>query len=430
MHGKGQRDAYKDELVFQARKEVITEFLKYTMLKKCTNCSACVYSFPRIYNTIVDRVLAVKNSFSYTFRKEGYTKIIEYELTRKQKAIHEMLEIRRPSVLSSIPAKDSSGRGSDQEDSDVEMSDAESDRGEAKISDEEQNEQPAKSASGKIKGVRGRNERVVAAEEVRAHLRRLYANEAVMCSLLFGRHGPFAKLTKQGYSLASADMFFMEVIPVTPTRFRPPAKLGDTLFEHPQNELLTRLLNTSYRLRDLNVELNAVSVKSAEYDDGVRRSVLQNLLNTLVQLQIDVNSFIDSSKNPQPVRQGKLPPAGVKQGLEKKEGLFRKNMMVYLSSARARSEVILTLTLRKGKRVNYAARSVISPDVNIEPNEIGIPPVFARKLTYPEPVIPANLEKLRHAVINGPDHYPGAKMIEYEDGRLQSLVRTTFNQAD
>lgn len=79
--------------------------------------------------------------------------------------------------------------------------------------------------------------------------------------------------------------------------------------------------------------------------------------------------------------------------------------------------------IRKGKRVNYAARSVISPDVNIEPNEIGIPPVFARKLTYPEPVIAANLEKLRQAVINGPDHYPGAKMIEYEDGRLQSLVR-------
>ena len=283
-----------------------------------------------------------KFSFGYTFRKEGYTKIIEYELPRKQKAIHDALEIRRPRVLSSIPTRDSSERGSNQEDPDVEMSDVESEREEPTTSDEEQeegrNEQPAKSASGKIKGARGRNERVVAPEEVRAHLRRLYANEAVMCSLLFGRHGPFAKLTKEGYSLASADMFFMEIIPVTPTRFRPPAKLGDTLFEHPQNELLSRLLNTSYRLRDLNAELNAVSVKGAEYDEGVRRSVLQSLLNTLVQLQIDVNSLIDSSKNPQPVRQGKLPPAGVKQGLEKKEGLFRKNMMVDLSFAQTHWE--------------------------------------------------------------------------------------------
>ena len=238
-----------------------------------------------------------------------------------------MLEIRRPDVLSSLPTRDSSRQGSSQGDSDDE-SELEDQTMLDEEQEEEQNEKPAKSASGKIKGARGRNERVVAPEEVRAHLRRLYAKEAVMCSLLFGRHGPFAKLSEEGYSMASADMFFMEVIPVTPTRFRPPAKLGETLFEHPQNELLTRLLNTSYRLRDLNTELNAVSVKGPEYDEGVRKSVLQNLLNTLVQLQIDVNSFIDSSKNPQPVRQGKLPPAGVKQGLEKKEGLFRKNMMV------------------------------------------------------------------------------------------------------
>jgi hypothetical protein len=42
----------------------------------------------------------------------------------------------------------------------------------------------------------------------------------------------------------------------------------------------------------------------------------------------------------------------VRQLLEKKEGLFRKHMM--------------------GKRVNYAARSVISPDPYIETNEIGV----------------------------------------------------------
>lgn len=76
----------------------------------------------------------------------------------------------------------------------------------------------------------------------------------------------------------------------------------------------------------------------------------------------------------------------------------------------------------QGKRVNYAARSVISPDVNIEPNEIGIPPVFARKLTYPEPVTPLNVHQCRQWVINGPKNYPGASMVEFENGRLQSLV--------
>lgn len=45
--------------------------------------------------------------------------------------------------------------------------------------------------------------------------------------------------------------------------------------------------------------------------------------------------------------------AGIRQVLERKEGLFRKNMM--------------------GKRVNYAARSVISPDPYIGTDQIGVP---------------------------------------------------------
>ena len=75
---------------------------------------------------------------------------------------------------------------------------------------------------------------------------------------------------------------------------------------------------------------------------------------------------MDKSKNPITGNAAKRIEDGIKQKLEKKEGLFRKHMM--------------------GKRVNFAARSVISPDPNIETNEIGVPPVFAKKLTYPEPV--------------------------------------------
>lgn len=122
----------------------------------------------------------------------------------------------------------------------------------------------------------------------------------------------------------------------------------------------------------------------------------------MLNLQVCVNSLIDSTKNPMIVRGGKEPPAGIKQVLEKKEGLFRKNMM--------------------GKRVNYAARSVISPDINIETNEIGVPPVFAKKLTFPEPVTPHNVRRLMQNVINGPKVHPGASYIQMEDGHLLSLV--------
>ena len=55
---------------------------------------------------------------------------------------------------------------------------------------------------------------------------------------------------------------------------------------------------------------------------------------------------------------GDREPAGVKQLLERKEGLFRMNMM--------------------GKRVNFTCRSVISPDPNIGTHEIGIPDRFAK----------------------------------------------------
>ncbi|KAJ3907543.1 RNA polymerase I largest subunit [Lentinula edodes] len=402
----GKRGSYKDGLVYQYRKELINEFLKETILNKCRNCKTP----------------------AFTFRKEGHTKVIEYDLSEKQK--RSVLK-KRPDVLTLDKGpinttKPQNNIASYMDNEDAEMSDAPDSEGEGDSLDEEDEEdenedavnedQPKDSdgkplpraANGKIKTKRGRNERVVAPEECRAHLRRLFRNERVICALLYGKHGCYAKLTSEELSEASADMFFLDVITVAPTRFRPPAKMNEVLFEHPQNDLLARVLNTSYRLRDFNDDLRAASQKGADYDEKKRQKVMEQLLATLIQLQVDVNSFMDSSKNPQVVRQGKLPPAGVKQGLEKKEGLFRKHMM--------------------GKRVNYAARSVISPDVNIEPNEIGVPPVFAKKLTFPEPVTPANFHEMRARVINGPRGYPGATMVEYEDGTQISLDKLSVDQ--
>lgn len=285
---------------------------------------------------------------AYTFRKEGYTKIVEYDLSEKQKR---QSSRKRPNVLlmekarsftqhpASQPADemdvDSSGEDEDEEGEGEDLMDVDEDESRTT------SKGPAlpKSASGKVKTKRGRNERVMAPEECRAHLRLLFRNEPVACSLVYGRHGPLAQSSLDQLRRASADMFFVDVVPVTPTRFRPPAKMGETLFEHPQNELLSKVLTTCYRMRDLNVELRSVSQKKEGFDEKERRRLMSALLDRLVQLQVDVNSFIDSSKNPAPVRQGKLPPPGVKQGLEKKEGLFRKHMMV---SVTIRCIILLT----------------------------------------------------------------------------------------
>lgn len=210
------------------------------------------------------------SSHGYTFRKDGHTKIIEYDLPVKQKAQHNLLGLKRPNVLldqkrvreaqessSALAAEDVDMQSGSEPVSEEEGEDVMSEEEEAPVQFI-QGPQLPKSASGKVKTSRGRNERVVAPEECRAHLRRLFANEPVMCSLLFGRHGPFAPLTPHNLSLASPDIFFLEVLPISPTRFRPPAKMNDMLFEHPQNELLARVLVTSYRLRDLNDNLRVI----------------------------------------------------------------------------------------------------------------------------------------------------------------------------
>lgn len=323
------------------------------------------------------------NRAGFTFRKEGHTKIIELDLAPKSKELNNARNISRPDVLTAEAlASATSGSANevnvwqdegyassehldeDDDGMDIDPAHGAADTPAPSPSDEDEgpsdsggtNQQrgeredeiieevlpnpPPRSITGKEKAKHGRNERLMTPAECRAHLRRLFANDSVLCSLLYGRHGPYARTqtdeaTGAVISVASANLFFMDVVPVSPTRFRPAARMGELLFEHTQNQLLVKILQTSYRLRDLNAVLRTANTKEAinpdtgdMYTKEQRDKVLKDLIMTLIQLQIDVNSFMDSNKNPTPARQGKLPPQGVKQLLEKKEGLFRKNMMV------------------------------------------------------------------------------------------------------
>jgi DNA-directed RNA polymerase I subunit RPA1 len=72
-----------------------------------------------------------------------------------------------------------------------------------------------------------------------------------------------------------------------------------------------------------------------------------------------------------------------------------------------------------GKRVNYACRSVISPDPYIGVSEIGIPPYFATRLTYPEMVTQWNIDQMRAAVENGPAVHPGGECRDDSSGRAR-----------
>lgn len=303
--------------------------------------------------------------FSPTFRKDGFTKIFENSLTDKQEINNRVKGQARQNMIKSKKGED------------------------AMDVDEPQQQQRAATSKGS---------KYVLSTEVRNVMRSLFKREEHIIHYLFHSR---PKSTDR----ASSDLFFLQAVVVPPTRFRMPSKLGDEIHENSQNELLSKILTTSLLIRDLNEQISTVDKDKMTAED--RKITFNRLMNAFVTIQNDVNAFIDSTKN-QNSNAARTAAPGIKQALEKKEGLFRKHMM--------------------GKRVNYAARSVISPDPNIETNEIGVPPVFAVKLTYPEPVTAHNAAELRQAVINGPDKWPGAIQIQNEDGSLVSLIGMTLDQ--
>ena len=65
-----------------------------------------------------------------------------------------------------------------------------------------------------------------------------------------------------------------------------------------------------------------------------------------------------------------------------------------------------------GKRVDFTGRTVISPDPNCAIDEVVVPKLMAKVLTYPEKVTQYNLEVLKKLVRNGPENHPGANFVE------------------
>lgn len=70
-----------------------------------------------------------------------------------------------------------------------------------------------------------------------------------------------------------------------------------------------------------------------------------------------------------------------------------------------------------GKRVDFSARSVITPDPNLDLDQLGVPMRIAMDITIPITVTAHNIDELRVYVANGPEKYPGAKYIIRHDDR-------------
>ncbi|EFA05003.1 DNA-directed RNA polymerase I subunit RPA1-like Protein [Tribolium castaneum] len=207
------------------------------------------------------------------------------------------------------------------------------------------------------------------------------------------------------------DVFYWDVIPVIPPNMRPVNIVNSRVSEHPTSQLYKNIIHNTILLRlIIQVVKNKGDLGSlppeakGAYNVSKGSSPIEKLNLAWESLQSEVDSLIDTTY----IRNANV--AGLKQIIEKKTGIIRMHMM--------------------GKRVNFSARTVITPDPNLNIDEIGIPEVFAKHLTYPVPVTSWNVEELRKMIMNGPDVHPGAVMVEYEDGTIKRINTNNTTQQE
>jgi DNA-directed RNA polymerase I subunit RPA1 len=222
------------------------------------------------------------------------------------------------------------------------------------------------------------------------HINRLWQEDATCLNLIYPQMSMALTIDGDGdgdtahpritVGAGDVSIFFLRVLLVPPNRFRPPNIVNGMINDHGQNIYFRKIIENNNLIVDLQRRIA----------QGEQVNPLE-VQERWLQVQRNVGLLFDHTPSVTSVG-----PAGIKQLLEKKQGMFRKFMM--------------------GKRVNYAARSVISPDPYIMTNEIGLNEYFAMNLTFAEPVTEFNFKRLAEAVLNGSEKYPGANFWEDENG--------------
>ena len=377
----------KNEGVAEARRVVVKAFMKnINTTKTCGNCG----------------------HISPAYRKDRYVKIFQKSLSMKDKAKNAQGNFRVVNPLQVLEGEKKKRPDGEFDEgiADIDLSSNEDDdEGDGDTLDVDgdvvMGEITTPKTSSKPK-VASLPQKFVNAAEILAALTLLFEKEQEILSLVYNSRSPTKKAP-----VVSANMFFLKTLLIPPNKYRPEARTGDgEIAEAQQNSLYKNILKSCDLIHQIYEDI--ANPDRASSNPALRKRDYNDLQEAWCSLQDTVNSLIDRDRNPIQGAAGKKNEDGIKQKLEKKEGLFRKNMM--------------------GKRVNFAARSVISPDPNIETNEIGVPPVFAKKLTYPEPVTSHNFREMQQAVINGIDKWPGAAAIENENGQVINLRTKTAEE--
>ncbi|PVU99530.1 hypothetical protein BB559_000640 [Furculomyces boomerangus] len=144
---------------------------------------------------------------------------------------------------------------------------------------------------------------------------------------------------------------------------------------------------------DLTVKLTEIIFINSLIEAGIKKGAsVGNIMEQWDFLSLAVAMYISSEVPGVPVQISGKPIRGFTQRLKGKQGRFRGNL--------------------SGKRVDFSGRTVISPDPNMGIDEVAVPVLVAKVLTYPEVVTKHNLKKLQRLVVNGPSKHPGANYIQ------------------
>ncbi len=187
---------------------------------------------------------------------------------------------------------------------------------------------------------------------------------------------------------ARLEWVVFTVLPIPPVCARPSITLDSGIrSEDDLTHKLVDVIRINQRLRE-------------NIDAGAPHLIVEDLWELL---QYHITTYFDNQVSG-------IPPARHRSGralrtltqrLKGKEGRFRSNL--------------------SGKRVDFSARSVISPNPYISINDVGVPIEIAKILTIPTNVNDWNIEEMKQMVLNGPFRHPGANYIIRNDRRRIDL---------
>jgi len=188
---------------------------------------------------------------------------------------------------------------------------------------------------------------------------------------------------------ARPEWTILMVLPVPPVTMRPSITLESG--QRSEDDLTHKLVDI--------IRINQRFQENREA--GAPQLIIEDLWELL---QYHITTFLDNTVSGVPParhRSGR-PLKTLSQRLKGKEGRFRGSL--------------------SGKRVNFSARTVISPDPNLSINEVGVPMEIAMELSIPLVVNSRNTDALRNFVRHGSETHPGVNYVTRSDGRRVKIT--------